>query len=341
MKVNKAVAVIRSVALYVVASLIAGNFCAPPVAADAPVQPPCLNCIHHDGSADGLLQKGIAGTPSPDPTASGVSPTLRAGTDNTLLRTGTDSTTLQVGTQNTMIRAGVEHEAVPLNILILIDCSQSMKEGLGGPLSGEHEEKMNAAKMVLEQTMSQIPPEVNVGLRVFGQSFHNDPYIDCQQTALLVPIGNHNRRAIIERVRQVRPFGLTPLTYALREAANDLSQVQGHKQIILISDGAETCGFDPCSEVRRISASGVNMKIDIVGLGLKRDWEAKQQLNCIASQTGGKFYDANTAAELIDSIRNSVKQALGEANVTGKVLTKVKPSVAPAFDDKGLPADLK
>src|SRR5690606_11231294 len=157
-----------------------------------------------------------------------------------------------------------------------------------------------------------IPTDVNVGLRVFGQSFHNDPYLDCQQTALLVPIGNHNRRSIIERVRQIRPFGLTPLTYGLREAANDLARLPGKKQLILISDGAETCGHAPCSEAGRMTASGINIKFDIVGRGLRRAWEAKAQLNCRASQTGGKFYDANTAAGLIDSLKDTARQAVGE-----------------------------
>lgn len=326
------------------------------LAQGGPAVAPCKGCTGHDGKDPNLLQGEY--TPSPDPVGgapryrantesttlqTGTDSTmLQTGTDSTMLQTGTDSTTLQTGAQNTTIQAGVTRLVEPTNILILIDCSQSMKEGIGSPLSGGREEKMNAAKTVLEQTMSQIPSEFKVGLRVFGQSFHNDPYIDCQQSALLVPIGTHNRRTIIERIRQIRPFGLTPLTYALREAANDLAQVQGRKHLILISDGAETCGFDPCMEVRRITASGINVKIDIVGIGLKRDWEAKQQLNCISSQTGGKFYDANTAAEMIESLRNTLKQAVGESKVSGKVITRFAPpkdGATPAKDT--LPSDIK
>lgn len=317
---------------------------------------PCPTCLHHDGKTGALIPREapIAPDPSPSPepaTTGGTgndnnnsslyggteSTMLKTGTQGTLLRTGTEGAMLQTGTQNTMIQAGVEHQAQPLNIEILIDCSQSMKEGLGGPLSPGHEEKMNAAKKVLEQTMQNIPSDVNVGLRVFGQSFTNDPYVDCQQTALLVPIGNHNRRSIVERVSQIRPFGLTPLTYALREAGNDLMDVNGLKQIILISDGAETCGQDPCAMVRYLTSHGINMKIDIVALGIRRsDYTARDQLNCIANQTGGKYYDANTTAELVDSIRQAVKQAVGEAKVSGKVLTKLKPGTL----DK-MPADLR
>jgi Ca-activated chloride channel family protein len=279
----------------------------------------------HDGK-DGALLPKMAPVEEGPPTApdfhrAGTESTmLQTGTQGTLLQTGTEGTLLQTGTAGTVLQTGVERVAPPLNVDILIDCSHSMKEGFGGMLAMGGEQKMEAAKRVLQETMAMIPADVNVGLRVFGQSFTNDPYLDCQQSALLVPIGLHNRRSIIESVRQIRPFGLTPLTYALHEAANDLQHFEGKKQIILISDGAETCGSDPCMFIRELIGRGFDIKIDIVGLGLARDHEAKAQLNCIANTSGGKFYDSNTAAELVDNIRKIV----GEAKVSGKVLTKMK-----------------
>lgn len=287
---------------------------------------PCKGC-GHDGKSGELIPKEAPVVPetAPDivrrPLTTGTdSTTLRTGTDSTLLQTGTDATKLQTGTDATMIQAGVERQVPQLNIVILVDCSHSMKEGLGGPLSLGHEQKMDAAKRVLQETLATIPSDVNLGLRVFGQSFTNDSYLDCQQSALLVPIGTRNRRSIIERVRQIKPFGLTPLTYGLREAANDLVQSPGRKQIILISDGAETCGENPCLLVHQLTANGYDLKVDIVGVGLKHDFDAKSQLNCIAKKSGGSFYDSNTAAEMVDSIRKIV----GEAKVSGKVLTKLK-----------------
>lgn len=287
----------------------------------------CKGCDQRSGKSGELIPREAPVVPetAPDivrkPLQTGTdSTTLRTGTEGALLQTGTDSTTLRTGTDSTTIQAGVERQAPPVSIIILIDCSHSMKEGLGGPLSLGHEQKMDAAKRVLQETLATIPSDVNLGLRVFGQSFANDPYLDCQQSALLVPLGVRNRRAIIERVRQIKPFGLTPLTYGLREAANDLSSFQGRRQIILISDGAETCMQDPCGLVRHLTANGFDIKIDIVGVALKNDREAKLQLDCIARSSGGNFYDSNTAAEMVDNIRKIV----GEAKVSGKVLTKLK-----------------
>jgi Ca-activated chloride channel family protein len=256
-----------------------------------------------DNTQSTTLQSGTQSTTLNTGTQS---TTLQTGTQSTTLHTGTESALIQGGTKSALIQGQVNEETGPINVLFLVDCSYSMKEGLG--LGGS--QKMEAAKQVLENALVRIPTDINLGLRVFGQSFSNDPYIDCQQSALLVPIGQGNRRAIIERVRQVHPFGLTPLTYALMQAERDFHGMPGTKTIILISDGAETCGGNPCEYIKRLAQMGIKMKIDIVGMGLKHEFSARNQLNCIASASGGKYYDANTAAELVDSISQSVSKAI-------------------------------
>lgn len=279
----------------------------------ADVKPPC-NCENLVAQKHGTsLTEPTLGMQETVPTQKEP---LKTGTQTTTLRSGTDSTTLQTGTQGALIKGQVEQEKGPVNILLLIDASYSMKEELGGDM-----QKMDAAKQVLQNALTRIPADVNLGLRVFGHRFEGNPSIDCQQTALLVPLGKGNRRSIIEQMRTVKPYGLTPLTYALRQAALDLTPMQGPKTIILLSDGAETCGGDPCSFIARLENMGIKLKVDIVGLGLRRDKEAKEQLNCIATVSNGKYYDANTAAELIDSVAKSVNTA-----IQGRVITKIKDS---------------
>lgn len=323
-------------ALTCIASLLTGS----PPSAEAK---PCAGC-HKNKQAQALpggydpVQQLIpadsrtltGGTDSTTLRTGTDSTTLQVGTQNTTLQVGTDSTTLQVGTQNTLLQAGVERAGGSVNILFLVDASHSMIEKIPTGDGGK-EERMDAAKRVLQTAIANLPSDINVGLRVFGQGFSNDPYADCQQSALLVPIGKNNRRSVIEKVRTLRAHGLTPLTYALTQAEHDLRYCNGPKTIILISDGAETCGGDPCAYIDRLAQLGIKIKVDIVGLGLKRDHEAKAQLGCIAKASGGNYYDANTAADLVNSISNSVKQA-----ISGKVLTKMK---TPSSDI--LPAELQ
>jgi len=262
-----------------------------------------------------------AAAPSAPP--SGDSSLLKSGTDSTMLQTGTDSTMLQTGTESTMLQGGTagalihgraEQEGGPITILFLVDASLSMKDGLGG---GKH--KMDAAKEVLVKALERIPSDCNIGLRVFGQFTGIDP---CHATALLVPPGTHNRGSIVEKVRGLKPMGMTPLTYALMQTAEgDLAHIQGKKTIILISDGEDTCALDPCYYIQTLPSRGIHLKIDIVGLGLKHDPHARKQLDCIAKSSGGKYYDADTSAQLIDSISHSVSKA-----ISGTVIT---PGVAP------------
>lgn len=314
-----------------------------PISLEASAKP-CVGCKNKgtglDPYGDPQQQQGTYNPLGNTPLQGGAnSTTLQGGTQSTLLQGGAGNTTLQVGTeqttlqgglQGTLLQANVEREGAPANILFLVDSSQSMKEKISVGTDAGKEPKMEAAKRVLQEAISKIPGDINLGLRVFGNGFTGFDS-DCQQSALLVPIGKNNRRAIIESARGMLPFGLTPLTYALMQAENDLRYVHGPKTVILISDGAETCGGDPCAYIERLTRIGVKMRVDIVGLGLKRDHDAQNQLNCIAQKSGGKYYDANTSADLINGITDSVKQA-----ISGKVLTRV---TSPKITDT-IPADL-
>lgn len=230
-----------------------------------------------------------------------------------------DNKDISVAISGSKIEGQVERSAEPINILFLLDCSLSMKEKMK-----DHTQKMEAAKQVLQRALTRIPGDVNTGLRVFGQGNSRSVFgifmNDCEQTALLIPIGQGNRRAIIEQIRGIRAFGMTPLTFALGEAAkNDFAGVQGKKIIILISDGADTCGGDPCRLIRMLPAYGIRIKIDVVGLNLKHDRAARAQLNCVAESSGGKYYDANSVDQFIDGVSDSVNTA-----ITGRVLPKIE-----------------
>jgi hypothetical protein len=287
---------------------------------------PCANSNNLQGGTQSTsLQTGTQSTSLHTGTESTAlhtgtqSTTLQTGTQSTNLHTGTQSTSLQTGTDTSLIQGGVERIGGPVNVLFMLDCSYSMKDKLGGQT-----QKLEAAKQVMQNALARIPGDINLGLRVFGQGYGGAsgmttiPAIDCRQTALLVPLGQGNRRTIIEKVRNLKPFGMTPLEYALHQAAeDDLAGVQGTKTIILVTDGEDTCGGDPCRYIRMLPLLGIHLKVDVVGLDLKRDHSARAQLNCIAEGSGGKYYDASTAAELIDSVSNSVNKA-----ISGRVLVR-------------------
>lgn len=66
--------------------------------------------------------------------------------------------------------------------------------------------------------------------------------------------------------------------------------------MIVVSDGKETCGGDPCAAVRELRAAGIDVRVDVIGFDVGADERA--QLVCIAGAGGGRYYDARTPEEL-------------------------------------------
>jgi hypothetical protein len=219
------------------------------------------------------------------------------------------------GTGGRVLQTGASQLDGPENILIILDASYSMKERLP---SGET--KIAAAKRVILEVLRKIPPEKRVGLRVYGHSAN--PFSSCRDSKLLVPIGGNNRTLIGSSLLGIRPNGNTPITYAIKTAMlNDFNTVtSGKKTIILVSDGMETCDADPCDTAVEMLRRGFDVKIDVVGFGLA-DFNANRQLKCVALSTFGKFYSANTAAELGRSLENSMD---AQTTVQGQIVPKIK-----------------
>ena len=202
-------------------------------------------------------------------------------------------------------------------ILIVFDASGSMEDKI------RDETKIHIAKRVLEDVLMKAEPDIRIGLRVYGASKPTrDPYYDCSDSKLIVAPGTKNRRLIISEIYKVLPQGFTPITYSLSQAVQDLNPYRGEKSIILISDGLETCGGDPCQLASEIAAAMVDLKIDVVGFGIKDDWIAQQQLKCVALNTQGKYFAADSAQELARGLSESINKS-----VTGRVITMLEKEI--------------
>lgn len=196
-------------------------------------------------------------------------------------------------------------------VLIVFDASRSMEEQIKG------ETKIHIAKRVLEDVLKKADLDLNIGLRVFGSkepSGRKDN--DCLDSRLVILPSTNNRRSIISEVYKILPQGYTPITYSLIQAVNDLAPYKGEKSIIFIGDGLETCGGDPCGLTHSLKEKGVDLKINVVGFGLKDDISAQEQLMCVALETSGKYFAADNAEELAEGISQSFSET-----VSGKVIT--------------------
>ena len=126
-------------------------------------------------------------------------------------------------------------------LLFIIDFSNSMGEYL------EHKTKSNQIKDLVKQILPQLSSETEVGLRVYGHTCNIFAYNACRSSELLVPLGLNNKESIMSSLSKLRPKGMTPITYSLKQGVNkDLKDKNGIKHIILLTDGGENCDESPC-----------------------------------------------------------------------------------------------
>ena len=145
-----------------------------------------------------------------------------------------------------------------------------------------------------------------VGYRAYG---HRQPG-DCRDSELVTEFGALDtvRPAIVETLGKVRPTGKTPITYSLQEGLKDFQGGSG--DILLISDGIETCDADPCELMREWKASNVSIRVHVVGVGLN-DME-RTAMACIAEESGGLYLDADTSdgfSEALGEVAESIETA--------------------------------
>ncbi|MFC7217172.1 VWA domain-containing protein [Streptomyces polyrhachis] len=177
-------------------------------------------------------------------------------------------------------------------LVMVLDSSGSMRDddGSGRP-------RIDAARAAVGQVVDSLPDGYPTGLRVYGA----DRSSGCTDTRLAKPVAPLDRAALKAAVAAVRPKGDTPIGYSLRKAAADLPAAEpgapGHRSILLISDGEDTCGTpEPCEVAAELGREGVDLRIDAIGFQV--GGAARKQLECIARAGHGSYYDAPDAAAL-------------------------------------------
>ena len=184
----------------------------------------------------------------------------------------------------------------------ILDASGSMTETLsdGSP-------KIEVAQHVLTDHMRSFRPETNIGLRVYG---HRLPYqqeaASCQDIELIAPVEKGQMERIVGFLQDFTVQGMTPLAASLEQAKNDfVYDASRVNSIVMLSDGIETCGGDPCQLVEDLKAEGINFTIHVIGLDV--DDATQQQLSCIAEAGDGTYHDARSQQEL-NAVLGAVKE---------------------------------
>lgn len=193
-------------------------------------------------------------------------------------------------------------------LLAVLDSSGSMAGAAGGGQT-----KIQAARQALDAVVRSAPATTSLGMRVYGATSNS-----CTDSQLVVVPGVADaaqKARLSTAVGRYAPRGNTPIAWSLQQAAADLRATPGRRTILLVSDGEETCHGNPCTTAAAIAASGVDLKVDVVGLRV--DPAARRQLQCIAAAGHGDYYDAADAAQLTESLTVSTLKAARPFRLTG------------------------
>src|SRR5690606_31521001 len=102
------------------------------------------------------------------------------------------------------------------------------------------------------------------------------------------------------------------ITYSLLQAATDFPTTSGYRNIvILITDGVESCGGDPCQASIELQKRGVFLRPFIIGLGVP----GGKALDCV-----GKFIDADNADSFHEILNESIETTFANTTVSVELL---------------------
>ena len=150
-------------------------------------------------------------------------------------------------------------------VLLILDASGSMFLQLE---DGQY--RITAAKEALTEFTTRLPdmPGLNVGLRVYGSQVAALEDGACEDSALVVPVAGFDRDELLRTIRATQAKGATPIAHSLDLAAQDISGIEGKVVIVLVTDGAESCGGDVRAAIERLTAAGHEVDVRIIGFAL-------------------------------------------------------------------------
>ena len=192
---------------------------------------------------------------------------------------------------------------------VIFDSSGSMEKETERTYSREL--KVRIACDEIRAFVSQLDrrPGLQVALRVFGM----DRDKGCADSTLLRSFGPIDAEllAAIDTITPA-PFGKTPIALSLTESLADFESVNGkngHRSILLITDGIETCEGDVDAAISRIAGSEIGLKVHIVGFDVL-DWEdpAQKKLQEMATATGGEVLYPKNREELERDLKTIADQ---------------------------------
>ena len=205
------------------------------------------------------------------------------------------TTLLLLGNLSYLAKAQTDDSVSASDLVLILDASGSM----WGQIEGQN--KISIAKDVLKNLIGELPDDSEVGLIAYG---HNKKG-DCDDIETIVQPGPLDKAAINKQIDALNPKGKTPITDSVLMAFDLVKANENATTVILVSDGIETCGGDPCQAVKEAKEAGINFIMHVVGFDVG-DVDVSE-LECAAQAGGGLYLSAQNADELTQALETAVE----------------------------------
>jgi Ca-activated chloride channel family protein len=181
--------------------------------------------------------------------------------------------------------------------------------------------KIDIAKDLLSNMVDSLKniENLEIGLRVYGHKSSFPPQ-DCDDTYLEVNFlkANYAADMIKKKLRVLKARGTTPIARSLEEGAKDFEAVGDARNIvILITDGKEECGMDPCAVSRFYQEKGIILKPFVIGIGSDKSW--KKSFDCV-----GRFFDASKEEDFSNILNIVISHVIDNTTIQVNLLDKDK-----------------
>jgi Ca-activated chloride channel family protein len=178
-------------------------------------------------------------------------------------------------------------------VLFVFDASNSMKTMYDG------KPRIEKAKELFYKFIDSLNHKKNYefALRMYGNTVKYPPG-DCNDSRLMVPFGKNNIQKIKDFVKAVQPTGITPIEHSLTQSASDFPDTKAINTIILITDGIEECGGDPCKAKMALEEKGIILRPCIIGIGLTI--EQAKAFDCVGNYFS--YEDAGAFSKTLDYV---------------------------------------
>lgn len=195
--------------------------------------------------------------------------------------------------------------------MLVFDASSSMALPKAGPAPA----RIDDARRAMANVLPDIASLRRIGLMIYGPP-HMANGQNCNGIRLRFGPRPDAASSVTAALNELAPDGLTPLAASVQAAAETLTFREEPAIIVVVTDGIDTCGGEPCALGRQLAAQGAHITVHVVGFRRVRDVlalngvpdedERHDNLRCLAQATGGTYVDTETVAELSAALRETL-----------------------------------